>query len=454
LLERRPWTQRLNRQLPLRFRDVLPQPPLPLPPAANDQLNVSNNTSSSSTAPVSENPPSSSLQSRIRTLGDHIRRVFTTQRNHFGLFRRYHAEAVPSHDPEEHVLLEDLCNVPAQAVHLNSAAQSFYPYPNLNSFRLGHWYWNGGVQKSQKSFRELLGIVSDPGFHSADVRDVNWDQINKKLASEGDDAEEWLDEDAGWTQTPVTIPVPFHSRRGIPMDPQDGPQDYVVTDFYHRSLVSVIREKLANPVDDPLFHYEPYELNWQPPAVQHSERVHGELYTSAAFLNAHRDLQESPAEPGCELPRVILALMFWSDGTHLTSFGDAKCHPLYMYFGNESKYRRCKPSCHLCNHVAYFQKICLLCMHHCMSRSHHLRIPKLPAAFKDFATKQTAGGKSPNSAFMAHCHRELMHAQWKILLDDEFIDAWEHGIVITCCDGITRRFYPRIFTYSADYMEK
>lgn len=47
-----------------------------------------------------------------------------------------------------------------------------------------------------------------------------------------------------------------------------------------------------------------------------------------------------------------------------------------------------------------------------------------------------------------------MHAQWRILLDDEFVEAYEHGIVILCCDGILRRFYPRILTYSADYPEK
>ena len=55
---------------------------------------------------------------------------------------------------------------------------------------------------------------------------------------------------------------------------------------------------------------------------------------------------------------------------------------------------------------------------------------------------------------MAHCYRELMHEQWKVILDDEFIEAWKHGIVITCCDGIQRRFFPRFFTYSADYPEK
>jgi hypothetical protein len=47
-----------------------------------------------------------------------------------------------------------------------------------------------------------------------------------------------------------------------------------------------------------------------------------------------------------------------------------------------------------------------------------------------------------------------MHAIWRLLLDDEFLHAYEHGIVIKCEDGIFRRFFPRIFTYSADYPEK
>lgn len=55
---------------------------------------------------------------------------------------------------------------------------------------------------------------------------------------------------------------------------------------------------------------------------------------------------------------------------------------------------------------------------------------------------------------MTHCQRELLHAQWGVLLDEELLDAYEHGIVIMCGDGVERRFYPRIFTYSADYPEK
>lgn len=65
-----------------------------------------------------------------------------------------------------------------------------------------------------------------------------------------------------------------------------------------------------------------------------------------------------------------------------------------------------------------------------------------------------AGGKGPNQAFLTHCQRELLHAQWRALLDSAFLEAYEHGIAIKCCDGMERLFYLRIFAYSADYPEK
>ena len=63
-------------------------------------------------------------------------------------------------------------------------------------------------------------------------------------------------------------------------------------------------------------------------------------------------------------------------------------------------------------------------------------------------------GKGPNGAFMARCYPEFYHAQWAIISDDEFLEAYVHGIVIDCYDGIRRRFYLGIFTYSADCCEK
>jgi len=43
---------------------------------------------------------------------------------------------------------------------------------------------------------------------------------------------------------------------------------------------------------------------------------------------------------------------------------------------------------------------------------------------------------------------------WKLLLDEDFIEAYKNGIVVNCFNRINRRIYPRIFTYSADYPEK
>jgi hypothetical protein len=261
--------------------------------------------------------------------------------------------------------LQDLTDGPAAASEASCQPQrvdnEFYPYPNEYSFRLGDWYWNHGVQKSRESFRKLLDIIGDPGFRPDDVRNTQWNKIDAKIARNefdgedgvcGDDGE-WMDEDAGWKRTLITISVPFSKRSSkIP-----GPRDFIVGDLYHRSFVSIIREKLANPHDDQGFHYNPFELFWRPPGTEDDIRVHGEMYTSPAFLEAHRELQESPGEPGCNLPRVVVAMMFWSDATHLTSFGDAKLWPTYLCFGNETKYRCCKPTCHLCNHVAYFHAV-------------------------------------------------------------------------------------------------
>ncbi|KAG1767583.1 hypothetical protein EV702DRAFT_1203618 [Suillus placidus] len=269
-------------------------------------------------------------------------------------------------------------DVPAEPLDI-----SFHPYPNRSSFELGHWYWN-----------------STP-----------WDKINSQLGASTQDEEgdEWEDEDAG-------------------------ARPYAAAELYHRPLISIIREKLSITQDNELFHYEPYKLRWSAPHLQQEVNIQGELYTSPAFMDVHRQLQESPGEPGCELPRVVVALMFWSVATHLMAFGNTKLWPLYMYFGNE---------------MNILPKGTMITILTCIEDDVWWQ---LPDSFKDFACTYT-GGKVGREC-LTHCHRELFQAQWRVLFDAEFLQAYEHGIVIACCDGVKRRFYPQIFTYSADYPEK
>ncbi|KIO27586.1 hypothetical protein M407DRAFT_23129 [Tulasnella calospora MUT 4182] len=163
-----------------------------------------------------------------------------------------------------------------------------------------------------------------------------------------------------------------------------------------------------------------------------TRRVHDELYTSDAWIEEQARIDQLSDIPD-ELPRAIAGLMFWSDATHLTQFGAAKMWPLYLYFGNQSKLLRGKPTAQASHHVAY--------------------IPSLPDGFQDFV-RTLNKGKSGSSDLLQHCKRELFHEVWHLMMDSEFLHAYRHGIVVRCGDGITRRLFPRIFTYSADYPEK
>jgi hypothetical protein len=133
---------------------------------------------------------------------------------------------VPEHDPKENVTLTDLSDISAAAPS-SKIPTPFYPYPNQSSFLLGDWFWNGGIQKSQESFKDLLTIITNPEFNPTDVKNTRWDHINRKLGSD-ESEHEWSDEDAGWISTPVTISVPFQARRGIPSPASAGPRDYTI----------------------------------------------------------------------------------------------------------------------------------------------------------------------------------------------------------------------------------
>ena len=79
---------------------------------------------------------------------------------------------------------------------------------------------------------------------------------------------------------------------------------------------------------------------------------------SDTFIQAHHELQDSPGELGCDLQRVVLGLMFASDGTQLTFFSTTKLWPVYLMVRNKSKDQRAKPSCHALEHVAYLEIVC------------------------------------------------------------------------------------------------
>ncbi|KAF6756915.1 hypothetical protein DFP72DRAFT_1066293 [Ephemerocybe angulata] len=385
-----------------------------------------------------------------------------TLKNEFHLYKRYWTLEDSPHDPDYYYVLDqDLHDAASErtpspgSIYRSSLAEdnpdtsvteaqvetgaslpgekdALYPFPNLSSFRLGEWFWDDRLEKSQNSFSKLIDIISDEDFSPQEVRLANWKKINAVLGGSVDDDGEggnlWEGDGSSWRTTSVTITIPFNSTSLSP-----GSAPYSVPGFRFRPLVPVLLEKLRSAGQDQLFHVVPSDLRWQPRPAE-DVRVYGEMYHSPAFLEAYREVQQlPPEETDDKLPRYVLGLSFASDETTLSVIGNTKAWPLYLAFGNDSKQRRGKPSLQLFEEVAYFQEI--------------------PDQFAEWYTEKT-GKKNVSKVLSSHLKREFFHAQWKALLDDDFVHAYKHGLVAKGFDGETRRFYPRILTYSADYPEK
>ncbi|KIK15446.1 hypothetical protein PISMIDRAFT_16501 [Pisolithus microcarpus 441] len=204
----------------------------------------------------------------------------------------------------------------------------------------------------------------------------------------------------------------------------------VKINVHHRFLTDIIKSAFEDPVASN-FHMTPFEEYWKK-SDKHTVKVYSEVYSSPDMLQAYQEVHSLLHEPGDDLEHVIASLMLWLDVTQLANFRDASLWPIYLYFGNQSKYIRGHPAASACHHVAY--------------------IPTLPDDFQDMYT--AFYGKALTGEVYTHCKHELMHTVWELLLDEKFMDAYKIGIVVRCGDGIMRQIFPWLFSYSADYPEK
>jgi len=365
-----------------------------------------------------------------------------TVANAFGLWRQYQHR--PSYDPDSVVDGTDLRtdsppprhSDPSPSSTPTASATTTDPAPaqsspssvlNYTTNLLMNWVNSGSSQKSNGEVNRLVNdVLQDPKFSVEELRGFDAGRANRKL----DAANAQSKHLNGFSEASISIDVPSG-------DKNQPSQKFTIPGLYFRKITGVIRAAFASPLASQ-FHLSPFKLFRKLPETGMDERVYSELYNSDAFRKEHDNIQCNtevpPDDPHCKLEKIIAAVMLWSDGTHLANFGTAKLWPIYLFLGNLSKYTRSQPSSHACMHVAY--------------------IPSLPDFIQDQLSNFHAKWGTQKKDILTHCRRELMHSVWHFLLDDEFLHAYKYGMVITCADGVKRRVYPRIFTYSADYPEK
>ncbi|KAJ3967322.1 hypothetical protein EV361DRAFT_871713 [Lentinula raphanica] len=378
-------------------------------------------------------------------LPEGITAILKTSLNSFGLWREYPHK--PSYDPDGEVRIEDLSNLPGQSgLDDDDGSQSEPDVAsplNPTQTLLTGWQNNGNPTKSNGEMNSLAHIIQRPDFNIAELQGYSAQAANAKVTKADEDWDYNKLKDS-FQEASVDIEVPSGDKN-IPS------KKFSIPGLLYRTPLSVIRAAFTSPLAKQ-FHYTPFRLYQKFPTSDSSQdknsqdensqnensqnekgqRVYTDLYNSDAFLREHSLVQRAPTDdPECKCEKVVAALMCWSDATLLANFGTAKLWPVYMLFGNLSKYIRALPNSGAVNHLAY--------------------IPVIPDSIKHdietFYTKRKAD-------IITHCNRELYHAVWRHLLDDDFIHAYRYGVVIECFDGVKRRIYPRFFTYSADYPEK
>ncbi|TBU51202.1 hypothetical protein BD310DRAFT_834969 [Dichomitus squalens] len=306
------------------------------------------------------------------------------------------------------------------------------PFANASQFRVVDHFYGRSDTHSLDALDDLISVVHDSGPFSAQD---------------------------GWHQTSVAIPLP---RTYAKYKSEAGAPKFTVPGVVHRHLLALVKLAVQdqNSYLKDVHHWHAHRKFWIPPSSLPSSlpspgpgpssstynstasqttnpspiRVYTDCYNSNAMLDMEAEIRQRPRVPGdaLDMEYVVLPLLLWSDATQLSSFGSAALWPIYLYFGNLSKYFRGRPTEFMAHHLAY--------------------IPGLPDALKDFY--MATYGKSPSADELKFCKRELFQQIWLLLLDEDFMQAFEHGIVLTCGDGVLRRLFPRFFTYSADYPEK
>lgn len=347
------------------------------------------------------------------------------------------------------------------------------------------WFYSGSVTKSAGELDRLVNeVLLADDFNANDLRGFNTKHELNRLDKHTDTGADNFPAADGWRQGSVKIPLP---KTKVKHDSEDSAPTFEVHGIFYRPLLASIKAAYKD-ASAMRYHNIPFTLHSQAPrnantsTHEHttaseptpsssrsraepvdepahtsspSERLYSEAYNTDT-LNRLNDAVQKKArddrEPGDSpsLEYGPAGVMMYSDSMHLTNFGTASLWPIYFWLAALSKYIRAMPTMFAAHHLAYIPSVRLLLEY--LNRLLIIKCTQLPDLINQ--EYENEYGFPPTAAVLRFCKKELMQQIWMLLLDDDFLHAYVHGFVVQCGDGITRRLFPRILTYSADYPEK
>ncbi|KAG2032551.1 hypothetical protein BDR03DRAFT_873697, partial [Suillus americanus] len=198
--------------------------------------------------------------------------------------------------------------------------------------------YSGMNAKSFAEFDRLGTFFKDPLFHSEDAIRITHACESKLLNKYLDNKMNPFLEEHGWQESMARICLPKEKKWA---SEEDAPE-LQIPGVYHCSLVHIITAVLEDDVTQ-TFNMMPFSQHWKV-SEEKTIQVFSEAHSSPVMLDAYVEVNTLPHKPDDNLEHVVASLMFWSDSTHLTNFGDTSMWPFYLFFGNQSKYTCGKPT--------------------------------------------------------------------------------------------------------------
>lgn len=161
-----------------------------------------------------------------------------------------------------------------------------------------------------------------------------------------------------WKTTSVKIKMPCAKANNPSFSTEAEAPEFEIRGVRYRSLVDLIISKVQDCSSSESFIRTPFTEWWSPPGSTTPMRVYGEAYSSDIAVKLFEDIKGIPRpadNPGIE--DVVVLLMLGSDATHLANFGTAMLWPIYVFFGNTSKYDSSRPTEFPACHLAYLPKV-------------------------------------------------------------------------------------------------
>ena len=161
-----------------------------------------------------------------------------------------------------------------------------------------------------------------------------------------------------WKTGSVKIKMPCTRANNPKFSTEAEAPEFEVTGVRYRSLVDLIVSKIQDPSTSASFVHTPFTEWWCPPGSATPIRIYSEAHSSNVAAKLFEQIKGTPPPAnGSQIENAIVLLMLGSDETHLANFGTASLWPIYMFFGNISKYDTCKPSEFAACHLAYLPKV-------------------------------------------------------------------------------------------------